>query len=1040
MEASHFKIYSASAGSGKTYALAKEYIKLLLSNDSPSKFRQILAITFTNKAVDEMKTRILDNLYAFGQDPVPEKQQGLFLSLCDELSLSEDQLRKKASLILKRILHNYSFFEISTIDKFNHKIIKTFARDFQISQNFEVELDTNLLIEEAVGRLLERAGDDEKLTEVLIAFSLEKIDDDKSWNIAYDLVEIGKLLFQENHAEHIGPLRTKTIGDFRDIQQRLASESSTIEEKIKQLAQSVLQEIENLGFELTDFSGGTLPNHFKKISEGFFDTKRLYANKLEENLRENKKILYAKDKRDSSVLASTVLAQYLLIKKNLHQLAYLQNIYGNIVPMTVLNEIAKEIKNIELDRDIVPMSSINSILSKEIKDQPVPFIYERMGEKYRHYFIDEFQDTSKMQWDNLVPLIGNALESETERQERGSLFLVGDVKQAIYRWRGGRAEQFLDLLNGKAHPFAVQPSIHSLDTNWRSCDEIVNFNNGFFTEMAAVLGNEDYRNLFLNDSHQKTNHRPGGYVQLSFLDKDMENKDEAYCAQVLETIRNITSEGHAFSDICVLVRDNKKGMMLADFLAQQNIPIISSDALLLDNNEKVTFLISILRIFENIQDRDAAYHILLYLSKENAERHQIISKNLEHVAHFLANGYGFHIDRLKGESVFNILEQAIVHFGLAEGSVAHISFLMDEVLDLEKKEGPSIYAFLTYWEVKKESLSIAAPDGVDAVKIMTIHKAKGLEFPFVIFPFANALLDDKRKKKKSWVPVPQNETDLGLDEFLINNNKDMLEYNEIAQLKYLEEEQKTLLDSMNVLYVALTRPVKGLFVITETAKTIPAIESAASYTDLFLWYIQHKEIPENGPGVYTIGTFPKKEQASAPTISNENHIQYITRPKADTAFTISTKSGRMWDDGRMEAIDLGNLVHFALSQIRTAVDVDPILERLEREGHCSKEAAVDIKQKIMAVVDHPKLQPFFQEGPQIWNEQEILTVNGPSLRPDRMVISGNEATIIDYKTGKPSPSHKEQIAQYADVLKEMGHTIKHSIIVYIDQQIEPIFV
>ncbi|MDC6385311.1 ATP-dependent helicase [Flagellimonas taeanensis] len=1040
MEASHFKIYSASAGSGKTYALAKEYIKLLLSNDSPSKFRQILAITFTNKAVDEMKTRILDNLYAFGQDPVPEKQQGLFLSLCDELSLNEEQLRKKASLILKRILHNYSFFEISTIDKFNHKIIKTFARDLQLSQNFEVELNLDLLLEEAVGRLLERAGDDEKLTEVLIAFSLEKIDDDKSWNIAYDLVEIGKLLFQENHAEHIGPLRTKTIGDFQDIQQRLASESKALEEKIKQRAQNVLQEIERQGFDMGDFPRQTLPNHFQRMMDGECNPKNIYTSKTLETKLVDGKLLKAADKRDVSGLAAFILEHYLAIKQLVYRHSYLKNVYGNIVPMTVLNEIAKEIKNIELDRDIVPISSLNSILSKEIKDQPVPFIYERMGEKYRHYFIDEFQDTSKMQWDNLVPLIGNALESETERQERGSLFLVGDVKQAIYRWRGGRAEQFLDLLTGKAHPFTVEPSIHSLDTNWRSCDEIVSFNNGFFTEVAPVLGNEDYRNLFLNDSHQKTNHRPGGYVELSFLDKDVENKDEAYCTKVLETIQKITLEGHSFSDICVLVRDNKKGMVLADFLAQQNIPIISSDALLLDNNEKVTFLISILRIFENILDRDAAYHILLYLSKESTERHQIISKNLEHVARFLANGYDFHIDRLKGESVFNILERAIIHFGLAEGSVAHISFLMDEVLDLEKREGPSIYAFLTYWEVKKESLSIAAPDGVDAVKIMTIHKAKGLEFPFVIFPFANALLDDKRKKKKSWVPVPQNETDLGLDEFLINNNKDMLEYNEIAQLKYMEEEQKTLLDSMNVLYVALTRPVKGLFVISETTKTLSSIDSATSYTDLFLWYIQQKGIPENDSGVYTVGTFPKKEQGSTPASSKDNHIPYITRPKADTAFTISTKSGRMWDDGRMEAIELGNLVHFALSQIRTVADVDPVLERLEREGHCSKGAAVDIKQKIMAVVDHPKLQAFFQEGPQIWNEQEILTANGPSLRPDRMVISGNEATIIDYKTGKPSPSHKEQISQYGDILKEMGHTIKHSIIVYIDQQIEPIFV
>ena len=1040
MEDSNFKIFSASAGSGKTYALAKAYLKLLLSNDASIKFRQILAITFTNKAVDEMKTRILDNLYAFGQDTVPKKQQTLFQSLCDELHLTEEQLRQRSQLILKRILHNYSFFEISTIDKFNHKIIKTFARDLHLSQNFEVELNLDLLLEEAVGRLLERAGNDEKLTEVLIVFSLEKIDDDKSWNITYDLIEIGKLLFQENHSAHIDPLRDKSIGDFQKIQKRIASESKAIEEKVVQLAQTAFQEMERQGFDFADFPRQTLPNHFKKMMDGELDPKKLYAAKtLEPNLTEGK-LLKASDKRDVTQLAATILEKYLIIKRLVYRHSYLQNIYGNIVPMTVLNEIAKEIKNIELDRDIIPISSLNAILSKEIKNQPVPFIYERMGEKYRHYFIDEFQDTSKMQWENLVPLIGNALESENEKHERGSLFLVGDAKQAIYRWRGGRAEQFLNLINKKSHPFVVEPSVHSLDTNWRSSDEIVHFNNLFFTEVATVLANEDYQNLFLNDSHQKTNNKPGGYIQMSFLDADVEDKDEVYCEETLKAIQQILSENYNFADICVLVRDNKKGMLLADFLAQQNIPIISSDALLLAKNEKVIFLVSLLRIFENAKDREAAYHILMYLSPDENGKHDFISKNLENIEAFLASEYHFNVNELKGEPVLTILETAIVQFELYEGSVAHISFLMDEVLDLEKREGPSVYAFLNYWEVKKDSLSIAAPDGVDAVKIMTIHKAKGLEFSFVIFPFANAVLDDKRKKKKAWVPATTDDEALGLNEFLINNNKDMLEYNEVAQQKYVAEEQKTMLDSMNVLYVALTRPVKGLVVITENGKKdVASVEAATSYSELFQWYVQQANISEKETGVYTIGTFPSKEVETS-SESTENYISYVTRPKDDAGFTISTKSGRMWDDERMEAIEMGNVIHFALSQIETINDVAAVLERLEIEGHFPKEAAGDIKQKIMAVVNHPKLKDLFVENLQILNEQEILTTDGLSLRPDRIIINGDQATIVDYKTGKPSPKHKEQIANYADILKAMDYKIKQSIIVYIDQEIDPIFV
>src|SRR5690606_2645062 len=257
-------------------------------------------------------------------------------------------------------------------------------------------------------------------------------------------------------------------------------------------------------------------------------------------------------------------------------------------------------KNIELQRDVIPISSLNRILSKEIKGQPVPFIYERMGEKYRHYFIDEFQDTSKMQWDNLRPLIANALEGEVGNGQRGSLFLVGDVKQAIYRWRGGRAEGLLDLINGESHPFVVDPQINSLESNWRSRDQIVEFNNDFFRSIAPVLEHDAYRDLFLRDSHQKTTNRPGGHVQLTLLEEDgAEERKEAHCDAVLGAIADILERGHSHGDICILVRDNKNGRLLADFLAQREIPIISSEALLLASDEKVDFLVSILQLFNS---------------------------------------------------------------------------------------------------------------------------------------------------------------------------------------------------------------------------------------------------------------------------------------------------------------------------------------------------------------------------------------------------------------------------------------------------------
>lgn len=1037
MEVSHFKIYNASAGSGKTYSLTKEYLKLLLVDTSPSKFRQILAITFTNKAVDEMKTRILDSLYAFGMEE-PEKQGSLFHEICQDLSLSAAQLRERSKLVLKRILHNYSFFEISTIDKFNHKIIRTFARDFQLSQNFEVELDTELLLKEAVGRLLERSGAESELTQVLIAFSLEKIDGDKSWDIGYDLVEIGKLLFQENHTQHLDKLRAKTISEFKDIQKQLAERITAIENGVLEKAQAVLQEIFNQGFEATDFPRQTLPNHFKKITGKDFSTKTLYANKLEQNLMEGT-ILKSNDKRDTSHLATLVLEHFMVIKKELFQRNYLKNIYGNTVPLTLLSEIAKEIKNIELEKEVIPITYMNEVLSKEIRNQPAPFIYERLGEKYRHYFIDEFQDTSKVQWENLIPLIGNALESVNEKNELGSLFLVGDVKQAIYRWRGGRAEQFLDLINQKSHPFTVAPQIFSLDTNWRSASGIIKFNNSFFTAIAPFLRDPDYKDLFLQGCIQKPNTRLGGYVQLSFLDGEVQDKAEAYCSEVLKSVKEVLSKNYHYSDICVLVRKNDHGMLLANFLSENNIPIVSSESLLLKNNEKIIFLISLLRVIENQGDREAAYNVLQYLSQGQANMHGVISINLNQLEHFLAENYDFHIPELSGQSALTVLEKAIVQFDLATNSEAYLTFLMDELLVVEKREGSDIRSFLGHWEQKQASLSITAPNNINAVKIMTIHKAKGLEFPIVIFPFADSVIDDKRKRKKSWVAATKTEESLGLDEFLIDTKQEMEQYNAIAKEVYLEEVKKTQLDALNVLYVALTRAENGLYIISDSGKPIASLEQSTTYSDLFQYYLKENGVSKNEQGLYAVGSLAERNGDNEHLSEQHLNIPYISREKGDAGFAISIRSSRLWDDEKREAIELGNVIHYALSQIYILDDLPKVIVDLATLGHLEGYATNYITQKIKEVVTHPLLTEYFSESQRILNEQNILTVNGKTLRPDRIVIAGNEATIIDYKTGKPSPSHKEQITEYADVLKAMNFKIKHLIIVYIDQEINPVF-
>ncbi|WP_420320756.1 UvrD-helicase domain-containing protein [Flagellimonas sp.] len=1038
MEVSSFKIYNASAGSGKTYTLSKEYLKLLLSNGYPLKFRQILAITFTNKAVAEMKGRILQNLYDFGQLNTHENENGLFRDLCMELEIEPAQIQQRAKTVLKRILHNYSFFEISTIDKFNHKIIKTFARDLQLSQNFEVELDTEFLLQLAVGQLLERAGSDSELTEALVAFSLEKIEDDKSWDIGHDLVEIGKLLFQENHTEHINRLCSKSIPELKKIQNSILVQIKEVEKNAVESAQATLKEIERLGFVEEDFPRQTLPNHFKKIIDKQFDVRTLYNNKLEQNLIDNK-ILKASDGRDPSLLSQTILGAYSNIKKVLYQRAYLKNIYGNMVPLTVLNEIAKEVKNIELEKDIIPISAMNTLLSKEIKNQPVPFIYERLGEKYRHYFIDEFQDTSQMQWENLIPLIGNALEGEDEKREQGSLFLVGDVKQAIYRWRGGKAEQFLNLLNLNTHPFVVHPNVRTLDTNWRSYSEIVQFNNSFFTSIAPFLKNQDYQNLFLQSRQQNPVDKPGGFVQLSFLDHTREHLKEAHCSEVLQSIKEARSKNYAYADICVLVRKNADGMLLANFLSENNIPVVSSESLLLKNSSVVTFLVSVLKVIENEMDREAIFEILSHLAENKQNKHDFIRKHINNINELLHKDYGFDLQGMRSQSTLTILESAIIQFDLSQKASAHVTFLMDEVLEIEKRDGAGIHSFLKHWDSKKQSLSLTAPEAMNAVKIMTIHKAKGLEFPIVIFPFANAVIDDKRKKKKSWIPKTNAEDFLGLDEFLVNHNKDMLDYNAISASVYQDEVTKTELDALNVLYVALTRAEKGLYIISETTRNTPSLGDANSYSDLFQHFLIESKITEHTDGLYTFGELMEQDSNASNSAFTNINIPYITRQKHGKAFTISTKSSQLWDDEQRNAIQLGNLIHFALSLVKTTDDLPIVLEELKTQGHLKESEMENVSEILNSVISHPSLKKYYAHPYKILNEQEILIPEGKSIRPDRLVIFNNEVTIIDYKTGKPSPSHKEQILTYSDALKDMNFIIKDTIIVYIAAEIKPLF-
>ncbi len=636
-----------------------------------------------------------------------------------------------------------------------------------------------------------------------------------------------------------------------------------------------------------------------------------------------------------------------------------------------------------------------------------------------------------MQWENLVPLVGNALESIDAEGKTGSLFLVGDAKQAIYRWRGGRAEQFLDLIANRHNPFAFDPKIEPLPKNYRSHEEIIRFNNDFFQTTSNFLNHTVFSQLFLEGNKQAINAKKGGLVQLAFIDGEGATEKAAfYDRMVLETIGRVRTLGYRFRDVCILVRRNADGMRLANALTQEAIPVISTESLLLQSSEKVRFLVDLLQYANQPDDMATAYRILSFLSADQPQRHRYIHENLDQLESLFSDVHGFELTALLHRSVYDGLELAIKQFALAEDTDAYIMYFMDAVLEVENKEGSNIQIFLDYWDRQKDKLGIRAPEGMDAVQIMTVHKAKGLQFPIVIFPFANEHIY-KRNDKKMWVPVNK-EKYLGFEELLLNEKKEVIQYGPEAARCFLKEEHRMELDAFNLLYVALTRAEKALFILTEKQLDQSGQHNIDYYSGLFIHYLLQKGLWDANIDCYDFGVLSPVEE-HLPTA--QESVPYHYSNKTMPAFAIVTNSGNLWDTHRGIALSKGNLIHSAMGMIRTEGDIEFALKEVIRAGDLPKDEMELIRNAIGQIVRHPKLKRYFMEGNLVKNEQDILTASGSYLRPDRIVIEGQKVTIIDYKTGKRNADHAEQINRYGEAIEEMGYRVENKIIVYIDEQI-----
>tara|TARA_R110002049_G_scaffold303759_1_gene498329 strand:+ start:61 stop:3192 length:3132 start_codon:yes stop_codon:yes gene_type:complete len=1039
MQKNHsFTIYNASAGSGKTFTLVKEYLKILFRSNNQYLFKNILAITFTNKAVAEMKERIIETLKQFSDEAILETPNSMFNAICEELDIAPKTLHKKSQKLLNTMVHNYAAFDISTIDGFTHKLIRTFAHDLKLPLNFEVELDQDSLLNEAVDSLINKAGSDDELTNILVDFAIEKADDDKSWDVAFDFNKIAKLLVNENDKPFIEKLKDKTLDDFKDLKAQLKKEIATLELEIVEKAKSVLTLIEEAGLQFNDFSGSYLPKHFQKMADKNFELN--FEAKWQEAIES--KTLYPKRVTDN--IASTIediQPQIALVfnetKEGVFHLKFLKSFYKNMTPLSVLNAINNELELLKIEQNKMLISEFNAIIGKEIKNQPTPFIYERIGEKFNHYFIDEFQDTSVKQWENLIPLLDNSLS-----KEGGSAMLVGDAKQAIYRWRGGKAEQFIGLFNND-NPFFVEKQLENLPNNYRSFTEIVNFNNGFFKFLATQVFNyDDYKTLYEN-AHQNISKKENGYVELSFLNIDKEDdRDAKFSEHVSETINSCLDNGYRLQDICVLVRKKKEGVAIANFLSQNQVPIVSSETLLLSNSPEVIFINNVLTLLIQQKNDEIKISVLNYLVSlfSIEDKHTFFTNHINLPVSKLFKSlevYNVSInsDTLIQLPLYDLAETIVRSFNLVKTSNAYIQFYLDIVLDFSQKKGSDISGFLAYFEKKKERLSIVSPDGQNAVQIMTIHKSKGLEFPVVIFPYAD--LDIYRElEPKEWFKLDK-EKYKGFSHALLNYNKDFEHYGAEGQAIYTKHQAELELDNINLLYVVLTRAVEQLYVISKNDSSLKEDAKAKKYSGLLINYLQQKSLWNDSQSTYSFGNSKKTTQHSNASLETTVQNEFISTSKEAHNIKVVTKSGFLWDTNQKEAIEKGNLVHNIMSQIETKGAIDFVINDFIEASTINKEQAFTLKQIILQIVDHPKLNNYYNSEYTIYNERDIITKEGLILRPDRVVVNSNgEATIIDYKTGAEDKKHAQQLQLYQDVLEDMDFVIKRKILVYVNDDIK----
>jgi len=1070
MEKGCFQVYRSSAGSGKTYTLVKEYLKLVLLQ--PEKMSQILAVTFTNAAAAEMKSRIINELYGLSSlDKNPalqNKSRELLDRICEDFRKqgitppAEKQIIGNAQTVLNKILHNYSDFSIGTIDSFVHRVVRTFAFDLGVPVRFETELESANLLSKAVNLLISRAGTDQQLTAFLLNYLLREASDEKSLAIERHIADLAKTLFDETSGPFVERLNRITIDQFHQIQISLAEQTKTFEQNAQRKALEAISLINDRLIDPDAFyqKGKGIYGYLLALSQGKVQEKIVPGSYVRETMKKGKwyspnSSQEVKEAIDPIKTGLTRLYLDIVGEANgsLIQYLSLKAVNRHIFSVGVLNEVKKILDQIKFEHSLLHISDFNRKISDIIAEQPVPFIYEMLGERYQHYMIDEFQDTSVLQWQNLLPLVENGLAT-------GQVSLVvGDGKQAIYRWRDGDVEQFVALPSlpekmpalGRLtwqNTLTRNFKLEHLNKNFRSKKEVVLFNNSFFNYASQFLG-DHFKDIYREVAQEPGANAQGGYVEIAFLEKsDQVPAGDQMVQRVGQIIGRLREAGHPFQDIAILCRSNLEATRVAGHLLQQEIPVITSESLLLSKSPEVIFIVSLLKLLHNRHDSIAGLEAMGFLINSGKVQHP-------EGLHQGLSGAGFFVSETGKELpcwhriIDNLMENNGIDFRLRDAATLgfteicptivnafftngppnpFVAFFLDTVYEYSGKNPLTIMDFLQWWVSQSKTSSLVVPEGIPAVRIMTIHKAKGLEFPVVIFPFASL---DKNKPSKDgcWVSPPAYGLE-NLEAAWISYARSHLE-NTLFLTLYEEEMQRSFLDKLNLAYVAFTRPREKLFVICkepdEKQKEYPSLSQMLQG---FLATLPGFRAEEP---LYSFGQFEQVQSAGA---AKPQEMTVFTRlHQRNRAGALKIRANVPDRSGALALQrDRGKVLHKAMERIKTVADIKPTLDGLLSQGAIDQKTGRDWMASLTDLLTSEPLLPYFREGVKALTEPGVFDQSGNLYRPDRVVLLENQTVVIDYKTGAEHPGHSDQIEQYAQLLHEMGYPNIRKILVYPDQQ------